>query len=255
LQGNQLTKDLEFPDLVVAGPGWDSDYGREVRAIIDEANRSIALTEHRTLNTEPRPGETAPRQNSAPIHAVDMLSGAAKWGALYGCEAFVLPSHQENFGIAVVEALACGKPVLISDQVNIWREIVEDGAGIAEADTEEGVEKLLRRFLAGMRQEADEELSHRLTRMDEDKSERLAAARTKGECLVPGIAYGPSTASRPPVPALGALSAESLNVQRSTLNSTMGHRARECYLKRFAIGPAAAKLAEVLSADSQNHEA
>jgi len=30
-----------------------------------------------------------------------MLTGDAKWGALYGAEAFVLPSHQENFGIAV----------------------------------------------------------------------------------------------------------------------------------------------------------
>jgi glycosyltransferase involved in cell wall biosynthesis len=81
------------------------------------------------------------------------LRKSEKWGVLYGCEAFVLPSHQENFGIAVVEALACGKPVLISDQVNIWREIVEDGAGIAEADTEEGVVKLLKKFLNARRDE------------------------------------------------------------------------------------------------------
>ncbi len=59
-----------------------------------------------------------------------MLTGDLKWGAFRAAEAFVLPSHQENFGIAVVEALACGKPVLISDKVNIWREIVEDGAGL-----------------------------------------------------------------------------------------------------------------------------
>ncbi len=58
-----------------------------------------------------------------------MLTGDLKWGALHAAEVFVLPSHQENFGIAVVEALACGKPVLISDKVNIWREIAADGAG------------------------------------------------------------------------------------------------------------------------------
>ena len=57
-----------------------------------------------------------------------MLTGDLKWGALHAAEAFILPSHQENFGIAVVEALACGKPVLISDKVNIWREIEADGA-------------------------------------------------------------------------------------------------------------------------------
>ena len=60
-----------------------------------------------------------------------------------GCESFVLPSHQENFGIAVVEALACGKPVLISNQVNIWREIKAAGAGIVANNTEEGASELL----------------------------------------------------------------------------------------------------------------
>ena len=59
-----------------------------------------------------------------------MLSGNLKWGAFAAAEAFILPSHQENFGIAVAEALACGTPVLISDQVNIWREIVQDGSGL-----------------------------------------------------------------------------------------------------------------------------
>lgn len=70
----------------------------------------------------------------------------AKWGAFYGCEAFSLPSHQENFGIAVVEAMACGKPVLISDQVNIWKEIKAAGAGLVENDTEDGTYKLLHKW-------------------------------------------------------------------------------------------------------------
>jgi glycosyltransferase involved in cell wall biosynthesis len=39
-----------------------------------------------------------------------MLSGDLKWGAFHAAEAFVLPSHQENFGIAVAEAMACGVP-------------------------------------------------------------------------------------------------------------------------------------------------
>jgi glycosyltransferase involved in cell wall biosynthesis len=78
-----------------------------------------------------------------------MLEGDAKWGAFYGCEAFVLPSHQENFGISVVEALACDKPVLISNKVNIWREIAQDGAGLVEADSVDGTARLLNRFLVG----------------------------------------------------------------------------------------------------------
>lgn len=77
-----------------------------------------------------------------------MLKGDMKWGAFYASEAFVLSSHQENFGIAVAEALGCGLPVLISDKVNIWREIAADGAGIVNSDTLEGTEKTLRQWLA-----------------------------------------------------------------------------------------------------------
>jgi glycosyltransferase involved in cell wall biosynthesis len=76
-----------------------------------------------------------------------MLTGDVKWGALLASEAFVLPSHQENFGIAVVEALACGVPVLISDKVNIWREIVKDDAGLVASDTLEGTVEVMRNWI------------------------------------------------------------------------------------------------------------
>ena len=76
-----------------------------------------------------------------------MLTGDLKWGLLRLAEAFVLPSHQENFGIAVAEALACGTPVLISNKVNIWREIAQDRAGLVEADDEPGTTRLLEGWL------------------------------------------------------------------------------------------------------------
>jgi glycosyltransferase involved in cell wall biosynthesis len=56
-----------------------------------------------------------------------MPSGSMKWGVLRSAEAFILPSHQENFGTAVTEALAAGTPVLISNKVNIGPEIEDDG--------------------------------------------------------------------------------------------------------------------------------
>jgi glycosyltransferase involved in cell wall biosynthesis len=58
-----------------------------------------------------------------------MLQGKEKQAALVDADLFVLPSYQENFGIAVVEALAAGTPVVISDQVNIHREVSAAGVG------------------------------------------------------------------------------------------------------------------------------
>jgi glycosyltransferase involved in cell wall biosynthesis len=82
------------------------------------------------------------------VHWVGMVEDDIKWGAFAACEAFILPSHQENFGIAVAEALACGKPALLSDKVNIAEEIEQAGAGYMETDTLQGCENLIGRWLA-----------------------------------------------------------------------------------------------------------
>lgn len=84
----------------------------------------------------------------ARVHWPGMLQGDVKWGAIRGAEAFVLPSHQENFGVAVVEAMAAGRPVLFTNKVNIWREIESSGSGLIEDDSVEGITRLLERFLA-----------------------------------------------------------------------------------------------------------
>src|SRR5262249_34461238 len=81
------------------------------------------------------------------IHWPGMISADVKLGAYRAAEAFVLPSHSENFGIVVAEALACGTPVLITDRVNIWREVERSGAGLVARDDRAGVEAMLLRFL------------------------------------------------------------------------------------------------------------
>jgi len=85
-----------------------------------------------------------------------MLKNEKKWGALKAAEAFVLPSHQENFGISVAEALAVGTPVLISNKVNIWREIQEMRAGLIAEDTLDGTAQLLESWLSISKQQKTE---------------------------------------------------------------------------------------------------
>ena len=82
------------------------------------------------------------------VHWPGMLTGDSKWGAFFASEAFILPSHQENFGIAVAEALACGLPVLLTSRINIAPEIAAAGAGLMEPDTQDGIDRLLERWIA-----------------------------------------------------------------------------------------------------------
>ncbi len=111
------------PRLVMAGPCADPEYLRQLQA------------------------QTTAAGLADDVRWPGMLTGDVKWGALRTAEVFILPSHQENFGIAVVEAMACSTPVLISEQVNIWREITADGAGLAASDTAAGTARLLRGWL------------------------------------------------------------------------------------------------------------
>ena len=65
------------------------------------------------------------------------LEGTEKVAALREAALLALPSHQENFGLAVVEALACSVPVLISQQVNLSEEVRAAGVGwVSELDRE-----------------------------------------------------------------------------------------------------------------------
>jgi glycosyltransferase involved in cell wall biosynthesis len=108
--------------LIMAGPdqiGWEKDLRRQVER----------------LNITSR------------VIFTGMLQGVMKQGAFASADAFVLPSHQENFGISVVEALAAGVAVLISNRVNIWREIDADHAGYVESDNVEGTTRLLQRWI------------------------------------------------------------------------------------------------------------
>lgn len=85
---------------------------------------------------------------AARVHWPGMIGGDVKWGALRVCDAMILPSHQENLGVSVVEALSVGRPVLITYPVNIWPEIKDEGVGLADEDTLEGVVRLLRTWFS-----------------------------------------------------------------------------------------------------------
>lgn len=85
------------------------------------------------------------------------LTGEDKWAALSDADVFVLPSYSENFGISLVEALASGCPVVLSDQVGIHREISRAKAGLV---TPCRVEELARAILSVL---SDADLRRRMS--------------------------------------------------------------------------------------------
>ena len=91
--------------LVVAGAG-DPD-------VADQLERALAGTPlgRRTVRT-------------------GFLSGAAKDDAFAAADLFALPSRNENFGIVVVEAMAAGLPVVVSDETYLHGEVTAAGAGL-----------------------------------------------------------------------------------------------------------------------------
>jgi len=113
-----------LPMLVIAGPGLNTSFGKSLVNFVASHQKLKSLVVFK-----------------------GMIKGGLKWGAIYGAEAFILPSHQENFGISVVEFMACKKPVLISNQVNIWREIQEGGCGIVCNDNKEDILKMMLTWL------------------------------------------------------------------------------------------------------------
>ncbi len=80
------------------------------------------------------------------LHLLGMVGGEVKRSLYEAADAFVLPSHHENFGIALAEAMLCGAPVLTSRSVNIWPEVEKLG-GIVADNTAEGFAKGLCQLL------------------------------------------------------------------------------------------------------------
>jgi glycosyltransferase involved in cell wall biosynthesis len=100
-----LAKEKNDLHLLIVGEG-DSGYTRKVKKWIKNCRLQQRVT------------------------FTGMLIGEDKLEAYAVSDIFVLPSYSENFGMSVVEAMACGLPVIITNQVGIHREVSSAEAGI-----------------------------------------------------------------------------------------------------------------------------
>lgn len=110
---SQVLKEKPRARLALVGPD-NEGYGRKVRQWCRE------------LGIEDK------------VFFVDHLGPDEVRQAYVDADVFVLPSYTESFGMTVVEAMASACPVIISEKVNIWREVQADKAGLVT-----GLEPLL----------------------------------------------------------------------------------------------------------------
>jgi glycosyltransferase involved in cell wall biosynthesis len=106
-------------DLVLAGPHVAGEYVRRLKRLAE----------------------------GLPITFTGILQGNEKLGALVSADALVLPSHQENFGLVVAEALSFGTPALVSEKVSIAEYIRSFEAGFVASDTLAGTRQLIEQWL------------------------------------------------------------------------------------------------------------
>jgi glycosyltransferase involved in cell wall biosynthesis len=96
-------------NLLVAGPG-----DREYLAELEQLARREGIAQH--------------------THFLGMVQGDEKLSLYQLADVFCLPTSQENFGLVLVEAMACGTPVITTRGVDIWEELQSRGATIVEND-------------------------------------------------------------------------------------------------------------------------
>jgi glycosyltransferase involved in cell wall biosynthesis len=110
--------------LIIAGPAAKADRDYEKR--LHEQARRLGLEKT--------------------VVFVGLVSGTEKISLYQASDLFVLPTHQENFGLVLVEAMVCGTPVLTTRGTAIWQEITSAGGTIAQNSADafaQEIERLL----------------------------------------------------------------------------------------------------------------
>ncbi|RKZ22615.1 hypothetical protein DRQ23_04715 [bacterium] len=119
----KLSKEFPHVHLVLAGDG-EEGYKRKMQCWIKKENIEDRVT------------------------FTGFLTGSMKFSLLKASDIFVLPSYSENFGMALVEAMAAGVPVLTTNKVGIYKEVERERAGIVVTPEPESIYYGLKKLLS-----------------------------------------------------------------------------------------------------------
>jgi glycosyltransferase involved in cell wall biosynthesis len=77
-----------------------------------------------------------------------LVAGSAKAELFAAADVFALPTHQENFGRVLYEALLCGTPIVTTKGADTWRELEASGGAVITERQPESIADALASLLA-----------------------------------------------------------------------------------------------------------
>lgn len=112
------------PDLLIEGAALLQSMGVQAKVIVAGPGEDAYVSELAALADY--------RGVADRVWFPGMISGDMKLSLYQAADIFVLPTSQENFGYVLIEAMACGTPVVTTKGVDIWQELQNAGAVIVE---------------------------------------------------------------------------------------------------------------------------
>lgn len=151
------TPSASITGIIAAGPfllfvgrlNWKKGLDRLVAALVVATDVRIVIAGHDedSYQASVEALATAAGVRERMIFSGD-VRGADKAALLAASRGLVLPSYSENFGNVVLEAMAAGRPVIVTPEVGLADLVLESGGGIVVAGAPEPLGEALRRVAA-----------------------------------------------------------------------------------------------------------
>jgi glycosyltransferase involved in cell wall biosynthesis len=113
---------------------WKKGLDRLIPAMKEVANADLLIAGNDEENYQPELEALTRRYSVVDrVRFLGSIDDNEKWALLASARILVLPSYSENFGNAVLEAMAAGCPVIVTPEVGIARIVQEAGCGVVVA--------------------------------------------------------------------------------------------------------------------------
>lgn len=128
---------------------WKKGLDRLILAMVHVPNARLVVAGNDDEQYMPQLRRLCAKHDlSSRTEFIGPVHGAKKWEAFANADVFALASHSENFGMAVLEAMACGIPVVVTPEVGLASVVQETGSGLVAEGTPDAFGRALARVIS-----------------------------------------------------------------------------------------------------------